>query len=744
MTELCTEQSLPFLSPTLTNLFTPPPCLLFSSNLPSENEQSKSSTSSSAFVTPLSTRSQSPVLSKASSEVCLHPDHHELAKALMDSLSSMAESQENTDSSGISSDISKDTVVDASSARDSSSYEEKSSHGETDKMEPSCASSTSKSSSKASGSGGHSKREKKLNSMQRKTRRMEQSKVDSGTHKDGLCKKAESDDQKSKNTGKHDFRAPPRNNSPLSSLDSPVTRRPHVKHKSKRQSSDHQDRASQHQAKKLQPLFLHVPPQEQKLPTAAQLSHLPPPKGQKPTQLGVEFSSLSSASPASSVCSYSPVTLSPSPTASLHMHQPVPLIGESSAVGLPVQRQLVLGSTANLNADSGSQEPVCSNGDDDDAKDEWPDFGMFASNSNNCSSGGVTSVVTSKQQDFNKLVEIAKQDSRPCDPPSNAASSLPEVLFHTREAPSSAFKVLSSAPKPLPSTSEVPSSAFKVLSTPEVLFPSFEVPSSAFKVSSSAPEATLTFAPEATLTAAPEAVLTSVPERLSSSSEPRADEATEEEEVDSRCSMSTGSGGDSATSGTSSKNQLPETTVTTEHVQYALTVDGAANPLCDPLLQQQHLSPNQYLQLKRDQLNKFVQQYQEKLEKQTDNQIFFPVEPPPPPHMTLPSVPMLSSPPAVPMLSPTSIQMMTTPMFLQSPPPPLHHLHPSGPDIRTSLAGAPPFLSTSPPPPPPPPLPPNLPYNVMLPPPLPSTAGQDLLASSVDGQCISTSAGMHV
>lgn len=361
---------------------------------------------------------------------------------------------------------------------------------------------------------------------------------------------------------------------PASSLDATMTeRRAHSgKNRTKAEGADQRHAAASHQVNKMQPPpLLSVPPPPHETPST---------HSSKPMQLVVEFSSVSSASPASSVCSYSPPTLSPSPTSSFHTHLVVDTPGAH-----PAHHQMVFGNFANLNSPA---KPELSNKVDDEGhviKDEWPDFGEDAS-------GKIPQNSTKFYESDHKVDETKKED---------------------------------------------------LLSEPSV--------------------AVEPFLPD-----------------------------TAPEEEDSGCNLSIRS------SNVSVPSSLARQTVQ-ENCVYA--------PLCGSLLQstppyqhqhQHHLSPNQYLQFQREQLTKFVKQHQEQKEKQTDKQIFFLFDPPPPPMNVSPTH-----------MSLAPLQMVTSPLTLQRPlyfSPPPFHIHP----VRTSLPRQP--FSSSPPPPPPPPLPPNLPYNV--------------------------------
>lgn len=764
------------------------------SNLPSENEQSKStSTSSSAFVTPYSTRSQSPVLSKTGSDSNGQVGiQDELTRALAD-LSEVTDKHENTDSSGIASDVSKDTVVGGSSARDSSSYEEKSSGcRDSDEREPPAAIITPRPPampSSGNSSSGKSVSKKRLNCIQRsKGRRAEQARSDSAAQGEETGRAKETEIQKKTNGSglRHESRGMA-HMSPTN-----VTRKHPNRNKSRKAAgAEHQDKSGclqapaavpptqqhsvrpgqQNRVRKPQPLLLPTTDQNKQGQPAVESHPLPPPKGQKASQLRVEFHSLSSASPASSVCSCSPLTLSPSPTSSLQLHQPI-LTTDSLSASLLVQHQV--GVDTNLTSAATGPQPdlVDQNNltvkEDDDSKDEWPDFGLLSSHGDKPCSSQVSSMrngnagnVPVEHNVVPNLDSHQKDQSRcahgkptlPHHLPFSSTSATSQTpSTNNFETPSSAYKVVDSTSELLPSLSEFPSSAFKVISPHADLLPRNEVPSSAFKVPFSCPEVVLTSAPSPSMATSeepkPSLTLDQTPEpgNESSSSEAPASvvAATEEaeEEHDSGCNMSTCSG--SAESASSTGGGALAGNQPLEHnAQYPIMADSTLNPLCEPVSQHHHLSPNQYLQLKRNQLTMFVQQYQEKVEKQTDDQIFFPVDPPPPTsHMT-----MMISPP-VQILSPPPMQMMTPTIFLQSPPPPLHHHHPVVADIRTSLvAGAPPFLSSSPPPPPPPPLPPNLPYDIMLPPPteVPPVTGFEtsMVAAPPSVHSINVSAGKY-
>lgn len=82
-------------------------------------------------------------------------------------------------------------------------------------------------------------------------------------------------------------------------------------------------------------------------------------------QISLEISSISSASPTSSVCSHSPQALSPSPTSSISNNS-IPL--STAIVDHSLQR--ILPNCTNLSSSKNGKE------EGSGAKDEWPDLGM--------------------------------------------------------------------------------------------------------------------------------------------------------------------------------------------------------------------------------------------------------------------------------------------------------------------------------------------------------------------------------
>ena len=157
------------------------------------------------------------------------------------------------------------------------------------------------------------------------------------------------------------------------------------------------------------------------------------------------------------------------------------------------------------------------------------------------------------------------------------------------------------------------------------------------------------------------------------------------EEDDSGCNMSIGSSNESSFS--TAKHQQPETVDSTP---FPMVMNNALSSSILP--SQHHLSPEQYLLMQSHQLNVFIQQHQEQQEKQTDNQVFYPVDPPPHP-MTIHPPHLMPAPQHQP------------PPFSPSTPIPVRFLPQSPPlnsqmnlEIRTCL-------SNPPPPPPPPPVP---------------------------------------
>lgn len=185
--------------------------------------------------------------------------------------------------------------------------------------------------------------------------------------------------------------------------------------------------------------------------------------------------------------------------------------------------------------------------------------------------------------------------------------------------------------------------------------------------------------------------------------------------------------------------QQPQVNTT---VPYPLVVDKLPPlPGRDPPQHQCVISPEHYLWLQSQQLNTFIQQHQEQQEKQTDKQLFYPVEPPPQ-HISV------CPPEAMGIHCPLPVH---PPHLHPRPPPPLPHMipphhpfpqlfHPPPPPSSRPLFFSPPHLHDSqftpiiqsclsdrfcpPPPPPPPPLP-IQPYHQDI-----------LLTGNTSGKCV--------
>lgn len=357
------------------------------------------------------------------------------------------------------------------------------------------------------------------------------------------------------------------------------------------------------------------------------VSQAPPPppasqkrnKKKKKKSTSLESSSVSSASPTSSICSHSPETLSPSPTSSFSSQLPATTETPSSAS--PSLQSAATQSISSTNTQTTSEEP----------KDEWPD-----------------------------LEELASA-SAPAPPP----RPLPEpVRVHTHL--------------------EVEAKVLEEASLADLV--------------------------------------------------PEHQEEVKEEvagEVNSRGATVEISGKEGATGGMALLPDPPmiiPTTASTTSVSYSPIVMSsgvqcfAPNVLGtvygDPLSQGGgDMPPDQYLWMQHQQLKAFIQKHQEQHENQTDNQIFFPVEPLPettPCALPLPETPPLHPMVQVPLLSP----LLPTPPHPLGPSRPLF-FPPRSPHSPQGVLGQP--SSGLPLPPPPPPLPVH-PYQTA--PPLSSNAGE--------------------
>lgn len=138
----------------------------------------------------------------------------------------------------------------------------------------------------------------------------------------------------------------------------------------------------------------------------------------------------------------------------------------------------------------------------------------------------------------------------------------------------------------------------------------------------------------------------------------------------------------------------------------------------------QQMPPQQYLWMQEQQLKAFIQQHQEQHEKQTDNQIFFPLDPLPRPHSMhppnlVPLPPPLMAPhlPSPPHHHPPQMLNPSRPLFFPPRSPQTPHITPLSQATTATTAAT----ATPPHPPPPPPLP----VHHYMPPTLPSQLHSD-------------------
>ena len=456
-------------------------------------------------------------------------------------------------------------------------------------------------------------------------------------------------------------------------------------HRNKGVFDDPKHATNSHQENKSKPPQLFVLSHERK----------PFTQDPKPIRHTVGFNSVSSASPASSVCSYSPPTLSPSPTS---FHSSLTVETPSS------QPTHILENIANLNHTAKPEDTH-----EERIKDAWPDFGVDVS-------AKLPQAIPLYGSE-NKADEPTEEDLL-CEPPIVVTTSLPCPLpeeldsgcnFSISSSNESASSSLARENEPA-SSSLARENELASSSASSSLARENELASSSLARENESASSSLA-RENGPASNSLERKNESASSSLARENEPASSLLERKNEpVSSSLARE-----NAPTSLLVRESELASTSLVRQNKPASILLARQSMhescgyaPMCNARFQstpqhqhQQHLSPDQYLQFQSHQLNIFVKQHQEQKEKQTDKHIFFSFDPPPllnispTGHLPVAPLQMVPSPPTI-----------LRPLFFSPPP---VHVHPARPDIRTRL----PCHTFSCPPPPPPPLPPNLPYKTV-------------------------------